>query len=101
MTPPKEEPATRRPVIRKRGTMSRVSPCRPRRRRCTGHAGGFDRLAHHGFQELDGDRTRIVVTGTFDSKESRDAILEASMEKGVREGYEKLDELLTRRRTRR
>jgi uncharacterized protein YndB with AHSA1/START domain len=49
------------------------------------------------FEELDGSRTRIVVTGTFDSKESRDAILEAGMEKGVREGYEKLDELLARR----
>ena len=49
------------------------------------------------FEELDGNRTRIVVTGTFDSKESRDAILEAGMEKGVREGYEKLDELLARR----
>lgn len=50
------------------------------------------------FEQLDGDRTRIVVTGTFDSKESRDAIIEAGMEKGVREGYEKLDELLARRR---
>jgi uncharacterized protein YndB with AHSA1/START domain len=49
------------------------------------------------FEELDGNRTRIVVTGTFDSKESRDAMLEAGMEKGVREGYEKLDELLARR----
>ncbi|HEY7950193.1 MAG TPA: SRPBCC family protein [Solirubrobacterales bacterium] len=49
------------------------------------------------FEELEGDRTRIVVTGTFDSKESRDAMLEAGMEKGVREGYEKLDELLARR----
>ncbi|HEX6752605.1 MAG TPA: SRPBCC family protein [Solirubrobacterales bacterium] len=50
------------------------------------------------FEELEGDRTRIVVTGTFDSKGSRDAILEAGMERGVREGYEKLDELLARRR---
>ncbi|HEY5710052.1 MAG TPA: SRPBCC family protein [Solirubrobacterales bacterium] len=49
------------------------------------------------LEELEGDRTRIVVTGTFDSKESRDAILEAGMERGVREGYEKLDELLARR----
>lgn len=50
------------------------------------------------FEELDGDRTRIVVTASFDSAEARDAILEAGMEKGVREGYEKLDELLVRRR---
>ncbi len=49
------------------------------------------------FEELEGDRTRIVVTGTFDSEESRDAMLESGMEKGVREGYEKLDELLARR----
>ncbi len=49
------------------------------------------------FEELEGNRTRIVVTGAFDSKESRDAMLEAGMEKGVREGYEKLDELLARR----
>lgn len=51
------------------------------------------------FEELDGDRTRIVVTGTFDSKEFRDAILEAGMERGVREGYEKLDELLARQQS--
>ena len=51
------------------------------------------------FEELDGDRTRIVVTGGFDSKEARDAMLEAGMEGGVREGYEKLDELLARRLT--
>jgi uncharacterized protein YndB with AHSA1/START domain len=48
------------------------------------------------FEELEGDRTRIVVTGSFDSKEDRDAMLEAGMEGGVREGYEKLDALLAR-----
>lgn len=51
------------------------------------------------FEELDGDRTRLVVTGGFDSKEARDAMLEAGMEGGVREGYEMLDELLARRLT--
>jgi uncharacterized protein YndB with AHSA1/START domain len=48
------------------------------------------------FEELDGNRTRIVVTGSFDSQEARDAMLEAGMEGGVREGYEKLDALLAR-----
>jgi uncharacterized protein YndB with AHSA1/START domain len=48
------------------------------------------------FEGLDGDRTRIVVTATFDSVASRDAILEAGMARGVEEGYEKLDELLAR-----
>jgi uncharacterized protein YndB with AHSA1/START domain len=50
------------------------------------------------FEELEGERTRLLVTATFDSPEARDAILEAGMEKGVREGYEKLDELLARYR---
>jgi len=49
------------------------------------------------FEQLDGDRTRIVITSSFDSREDRDAILEAGMERGVREGYEQLDELLARR----
>lgn len=49
------------------------------------------------FEELEADRTRIVVTGTFASQEARDAILEAGMERGVSDGYEKLDELLARR----
>jgi uncharacterized protein YndB with AHSA1/START domain len=58
--------------------------------------GSVDRVE---FVELDGDRTRIVVTGTFASQEARDAILQAGMEKGVREGYEQLDGLLARKRS--
>ena len=56
-------------------------------------------------RELDAPRELVweaytdpVVTGSFDSRVSRDAILEAGMERGVREGYEKLDELLARQR---
>ena len=49
------------------------------------------------LEELEGDRTLLVTLATFDSVEARDAILESGMEKGVREGYEKLDELLARR----
>lgn len=48
------------------------------------------------FEELDGGRTRLVVTSTLPSPEAREAMLESGMEKGVREGYEKLDELLAR-----
>lgn len=59
------------------------------------HPESIDRVE---FQELDGDRTRIVVTASFDSIEARDAMLDSGMEKGVNEGYEKLDELLARRR---
>ena len=51
------------------------------------------------LEELEGNRTRLVTSASFASREARDAILEAGMEKGVREGYEKLDELLARRRS--
>lgn len=49
------------------------------------------------FEEVDSDRTRLVVTASFDSVKARDAMLQSGMEKGVNEGYEKLDELLARR----
>jgi len=52
------------------------------------------------FEEVGADKTRLIVTGTFESIEARDAMLESGMEKGVNEGYEKLDELLVRRQNR-
>ena len=55
-----------------------------------GHV-SVDRLELH---ELDGGRTRLVAVSTFDSKEDRDAALQSGMEKGVREGYEKMDAVL-------
>jgi uncharacterized protein YndB with AHSA1/START domain len=58
------------------------------------HGESVDRVE---FEALDGDRTKLVVTATFDSVEARDAILSSGMERGVSEGYEKLDELLSRR----
>jgi uncharacterized protein YndB with AHSA1/START domain len=42
-----------------------------------------------------GGRTRIVTTSVFPSIASRDAIIEHGMETGVREGYERLDEVLS------
>jgi uncharacterized protein YndB with AHSA1/START domain len=50
------------------------------------------------FEEVDGDRTRIVVIASFDSPADREAMLKSGMERGVSEGYEQLDELLARRR---
>ena len=41
-----------------------------------------------------GGRTRLVVTSVGESVEARDAALASGMETGIREGYEKLDELL-------
>jgi uncharacterized protein YndB with AHSA1/START domain len=46
------------------------------------------------FEALEGSRTRLTVTSLVGSFEERDAILASGMDHGVREGYEKLDELL-------
>jgi len=52
------------------------------------------------FEELDGGRTRIVVTSSFDSKEDRDGMLQSGMESGVLDSHERLDELFARRQAR-
>ena len=60
--------------------------------------GGGGSIDRSEFHQLDGgERTRLLIVSTLDSKEGRDAMLESGMEKGVREGYEKLDELLAAR----
>jgi uncharacterized protein YndB with AHSA1/START domain len=59
------------------------------------HGESVDRLE---LEALEADRTQLLVTATFPSTEALDAILAAGMERGVREGYEKLDELLASRR---
>jgi len=46
------------------------------------------------FDALPGGRTRLTVTSLVGSFEERAAILASGMEHGVREGYEKLDDLL-------
>jgi uncharacterized protein YndB with AHSA1/START domain len=46
------------------------------------------------LEDLGGGRTRLNATSLVDSFESRDAFLASGMEVGVREGYERLDELL-------
>lgn len=48
------------------------------------------------FEDLGDGRTRLTGTSLVDSFEARDAFLASGMEVGVREGYEKLDELLAR-----
>ncbi len=54
---------------------------------------------HAEFEALDDGHTRIVIMSTFASKEDRDAMISDGMERGVREGYEKLDALLARRKS--
>jgi uncharacterized protein YndB with AHSA1/START domain len=46
------------------------------------------------FENLGDGRTRLVATSLVDSFEGRDAFVASGMESGVREGYERLDELL-------
>lgn len=46
------------------------------------------------FEDLGDGRTRITGTSLVDSFEDRDAFVASGMETGVREGYERLDEIL-------
>jgi len=46
------------------------------------------------FEDLGDGRTRLIATSLTDSFERRDAFVASGMEVGVREGYERLDELL-------
>ncbi|MEJ7583949.1 MAG: SRPBCC family protein [Acidimicrobiales bacterium] len=46
------------------------------------------------FEDLGDGRTRLTATSLVDTFEGRDAFLASGMEAGVREGYERLDELL-------
>ena len=48
------------------------------------------------FEDLGNGRTRLVATSLVDSFAERDAFVASGMEEGVREGYERLDELLAR-----
>ena len=48
------------------------------------------------FEELEGGRTRMTVVSSFDTQEDRDGMLDAGMEKGMNETYERFDALLAR-----
>jgi uncharacterized protein YndB with AHSA1/START domain len=46
------------------------------------------------FEDLGNGRTRLTGHSTYPSLEARDGMAASGMEKGVSEGYERLDELL-------
>lgn len=46
------------------------------------------------FEDLGDGRTRLTATSLVDSFADRDAFVASGMEQGVREGYERLDEIL-------
>jgi uncharacterized protein YndB with AHSA1/START domain len=53
----------------------------------------LDRLV---LEDIGDGRTRLTATSLVDSFEGRDAFVASGMEVGIREGYERLDELLAR-----
>ena len=64
----------------------------------------FDGLPERGhvimgktkFEELPEGRTRVVHQSVFFTVGDRDGMIQSGMERGVAEGYEKLDELLAK-----
>lgn len=46
------------------------------------------------LEELPGNRTRITIQSVYQSVEDRDGMIQAGMEHGMNEGYERLDEIL-------
>lgn len=51
------------------------------------------------FEELPGGRCRLVHQSVFQSVSDRDGMIASGMERGVNDGYEKLDELLANTRS--
>jgi len=47
------------------------------------------------LEELPGNRTRVTIHSVYQSVADRDGMVQSGMEKGVREGYERLDDILT------
>lgn len=46
------------------------------------------------FEELSGNRTKLVSQSVFQSVADRDGMLQSGMEEGVNDSYDRLDELL-------
>ena len=48
------------------------------------------------LESLPGNRTKVTIQSLFQSVADRDGMVQAGMEHGMREGYERLDELLAK-----
>ncbi len=46
------------------------------------------------LEELPGHRTKVTIHSVFQSVSDRDGMIQSGMERGVNEGYERLDEIL-------
>ena len=52
------------------------------------------------FEELPGNRTKLVSQSVFQSVADRDGMLQSGMEEGVNDSYDRLDELLEKMQSR-
>lgn len=48
------------------------------------------------LEELPGHRTKVTIHSVFQSVSDRDGMIQSGMERGVNEGYERLDEILAK-----
>ena len=48
------------------------------------------------FEALPGNRTRVTAQSIYQSVSDRDGMVQSGMERGVNEGYERLDEILSK-----
>jgi uncharacterized protein YndB with AHSA1/START domain len=48
------------------------------------------------LEELPGNRTRATIQSVYQSVSDRDGMVQSGMERGVNDGYERLDELLAK-----
>ena len=53
---------------------------------------------HRHFEDLGDGRTKVITDSIFHTAEERDGMLESGMEAGMNETYDRLDELLAKRR---
>ncbi len=56
--------------------------------------GGHVTLDTMRLESLPGNRTRVTIQSLFQSVSDRDGMVQSGMERGVNEGYERLDEVL-------
>ena len=48
------------------------------------------------LEELPGNRTKVTIQSVYQSVSDRDGMIQSGMERGVNEGYERLDEILAK-----
>jgi uncharacterized protein YndB with AHSA1/START domain len=58
--------------------------------------GGHVTLDTMRLESLPGNRTRVTIQSLFQSVSDRDGMVQSGMERGMNEGYERLDEILTK-----